>query len=143
MNPSPNPPPQPPRPEPPPERAWRAARRDALAAWRGVDLEAAERPPRTGGRPMAELVQRVRDRLRLDARRADVEILRAWESLLDPNVVRHARPVGLNRHGTLFVSVDSSAWLDEIVRYRRREILQRLQDAFGRQRIAKISFRVG
>lgn len=92
---------------------------------------------------MADLVQRVRDRLRLDARRADVEILRAWESLLDPNVVRHARPVGLNRHGTLFVSVDNSAWLDEIVRYRRREILQRLQDAFGRQRIVKISYRVG
>lgn len=92
---------------------------------------------------MAEIVGRVTGRLRLEARRADVEILRAWESLLDPNIVRHARPVGLNRHGTLFVSVDSSAWLDEIVRYRRREILQRLQDAFGPARILKISYRTG
>ena len=142
MNPSPDPLPRRPAP-PPPERAWRTARRDILTGWRGVDLEPAERAPRTGGRPMADLVQRVRDKLRLEARRADVEILRAWDSLLDPNVVRHARPVGLNRHGTLFVSVDSSAWLDEIVRYRRREILQRLQDAFGRERIVKISYRVG
>jgi hypothetical protein len=34
-------------------------------------------------------------------------------------------------------------WLDEIVRYRRREILDRLQHSFGRELIVKISFRVG
>ena len=45
--------------------------------------------------------------------------------------------------GTLFVNVDSSVWLDEIVRYRRKEILTRLQTAFGREMIKKISFRVG
>jgi len=39
--------------------------------------------------------------------------------------------------------VDSSAWLDEIVRYRRKEILERLQHGFGRDLIARISFRVG
>ena len=42
-----------------------------------------------------------------------------------------------------FVNVDSSVWLDEIVRYRRREILDRLQHSFGRKMIQKISFRVG
>jgi hypothetical protein len=50
--------------------------------------------------------------------------------------------VGLHK-GTLFVNVDSSAWLDEIVRYRRKEILTRLQSAFGADRIARISFRTG
>jgi hypothetical protein len=39
--------------------------------------------------------------------------------------------------------VDSSVWLSEIVRYRRKEILVRLQHSFGREFIAKISFRVG
>jgi hypothetical protein len=39
--------------------------------------------------------------------------------------------------------VDSSVWLDEIVRYRRRDILQRLQTSFGKDLIARISFRVG
>jgi len=34
-------------------------------------------------------------------------------------------------------------WLDEIVRYRRKEILDRLQHSFGRDFIARISFRVG
>ena len=47
------------------------------------------------------------------------------------------------RKGTLFVTVDSSVWLSEIVRYRRKEILDRLQHSFGRDFITKISFRVG
>jgi hypothetical protein len=41
------------------------------------------------------------------------------------------------------VNVDSSAWLSEIVRYRRKEILDRLQYSFGKNLIQKISFRVG
>jgi predicted nucleic acid-binding Zn ribbon protein len=57
-------------------------------------------------------------------------------------VVAHAQPTGLAK-GTLFVSVDSSVWLDEIVRYRRREILTRLQHSFGKELIARISFRIG
>jgi predicted nucleic acid-binding Zn ribbon protein len=61
--------------------------------------------------------------------------------LIDPAIAEHAQPVGLH-HGTLFVNVDSHPWLDEIVRYRRREILNRLQHSFGREMIKKISFRV-
>ena len=80
--------------------------------------------------------------LRIDTRRAEVEIVKVWNSLIDPNIVAHAQPVGL-RKGTLFVIVDSSVWLTEIVRYRRKEILDRLQHSFGRDVIAKISYRVG
>jgi predicted nucleic acid-binding Zn ribbon protein len=57
-------------------------------------------------------------------------------------VAAHSSPTGL-RNGTLFVSVDSSVWLDEIVRYRRREILGRMQNAFGKEMIQRISFRIG
>ena len=57
-------------------------------------------------------------------------------------MVAHAQPTGL-RAGTLFVAVDSNVWLSEIVRYRRKEILERLQHSFGRDFIVKISFRVG
>jgi len=80
--------------------------------------------------------------LRIDQRRAEVEIVRVWNQLLDPNIVSHAQPVGL-RKGTLFVNVDSNAWLSEIVRYRRREILDRLQHSFGKELVQRISFRVG
>jgi len=52
------------------------------------------------------------------------------------------QPDGL-RNGTLLVNMGSSVWLSEIVRYRRKEILDRLQTTFGRDTIKKISFRVG
>jgi predicted nucleic acid-binding Zn ribbon protein len=78
----------------------------------------------------------------MDRRRAEAEVLKVWNNLIDPAIVAHAQPTGLNK-GTLFVTVDSSAWLSEIVRYRRREILDRLQHGFGTEMIARISFRVG
>ena len=70
-----------------------------------------------------------------------MEVFKAWNHLMDPNVVAHAQPAGLTK-GTLFINVDSSVWLNEIVRYRRREILERLQHAFGKETVLKISFRV-
>jgi predicted nucleic acid-binding Zn ribbon protein len=78
----------------------------------------------------------------MDRRRAEVEIVRVWNHLIDPQVTAHAQPTGINK-GTLFVTVDSNVWLNEIVRYRRKEILDRLQHSFGREMISKISFRVG
>jgi len=85
---------------------------------------------------------RVLTELRIDRRRAEAEVVKVWNDLLDPNIVAHAQPTGLNK-GTLFVTVDSSVWLSEIVRYQRKEILTRLQHSFGGDFIAKISFRVG
>ena len=61
---------------------------------------------------------------------------------IDPNLTAHAQPHNLHK-GTLFVNVDSSVWLTEIVRYRRKEILDRLQHSFGKNLIQKISFRIG
>ena len=81
-------------------------------------------------------------KLRLEQRRSEAEIAKVWNDLIDPTVTAHAQPTGIHK-GTLFVNVDSNVWLSEIVRYRRHEILQRLQHAFGSVLIARISFRVG
>jgi predicted nucleic acid-binding Zn ribbon protein len=117
------------------------AKRRVLAAWRGVDLEPLEKA-RTRAKAAADVMPQVLKGLGMDRRRAEAEVLKVWNHLIDSTIVAHAQPTGLNK-GTLFVSVDSSVWLDEIVRYRRREILDRLQHSFGRELIAKISFRVG
>jgi predicted nucleic acid-binding Zn ribbon protein len=78
----------------------------------------------------------------MDSRRAEMEIVKVWNQLIDPNIVAHAQPINLHK-GTLFVRVDSSVWLSEIVRYRRKEILDRLQHSFGKNHIQKISYRIG
>jgi predicted nucleic acid-binding Zn ribbon protein len=117
-------------------------RERVLAAWRGADLSALEVARQSSARPAGNVVSRVLSDLRIDSRRAEAEIVKVWNGLLDPDIVAHAQPVGL-RKGTLFVNVDSSVWLSEIVRYRRKEILDRLHHSFGRDLIAKISFRIG
>jgi predicted nucleic acid-binding Zn ribbon protein len=91
---------------------------------------------------MSAVMPKVLSELRIDRRRTEAEVIKVWNHLLDPAITAHAQPTGL-RNGTLFVSVDSSVWLSEIVRYRRKEILDRLQHSFGREFIAKISYRVG
>jgi predicted nucleic acid-binding Zn ribbon protein len=119
------------------------ARQRVLAQWRGIDvspLETARSLVRV--RKASDIMPKLLTDLRMDKRRAEAEVLKVWNSLIDPSIVAHAQPTGLNK-GTLFVAVDSSPWLDEIVRYRRREILDRLQHSFGRDLIAKISFRIG
>jgi hypothetical protein len=132
---------------PPPKRPPRGpgkvpARQRILAQWRGVDLIALEASKRVPARKAGDVVPKLFADLRIDHRQAEAEIVRVWNSLIDPAIVKHAQPVGV-RKGTLFVVVDSSVWLSEIVRYRRKEVLDRLQHSFGPTLIQKISYRVG
>ena len=134
--------PPPPRHIPPRGPDKVTSRQRVVAQWRGLDLAPLERAQALRAQPASAVLPRVLAGLRLDGRRAEAEVVKVWNNLLDPNIVAHAQPTGL-RKGTLFVTVDSSVWLSEIVRYRRKEVLDRLQHSFGRDLITKISFRVG
>jgi predicted nucleic acid-binding Zn ribbon protein len=127
---------------PPPGSEKVSARRRVLAQWRGVDLAPLEAAQAVRARRVSDVLPWVTKDLHMDRRRAEAEVVKVWNSLIDPNIIAHAQPVGV-RKGTLFVTVDSSVWLSEIVRYRRKEILDRLQHSFGRELIQRISFRVG
>lgn len=119
-----------------------AAKRRVLAQWRGIDLAPIEAEKVIRFRDAGKIVPGVLTGMKLDSRRAEIEIVKVWNSTLDPNITAHAQPANLH-NGTLFVNVDSNVWLSEIVRYRRKEILDRLQHSFGKNMIQKISFRVG
>lgn len=120
----------------------RGARETVLAEWRGIDWSPLEKAHHLAARATSQLVPAVIEKLDLDRRRAETEVFKAWRTLIDPTLAAHAQPTGLRR-GTLFVSVDSSVWLAEIVRYRQREILECLRSSFGPTLIQKISFRAG
>ncbi len=120
----------------------RDGRRQVLAEWRGIDLEPVEKARARAAKAMGQVLPRVLSDLKLERRRADAEILKAWNLLIDPSLAAHAQPVNLHK-GTLFVKVDHSVWLSELVRYRRKEILERLQHCFGKELIVRLSFRVG
>jgi hypothetical protein len=118
------------------------ARQRILAQWRGVDVAPLEKGQARAARPISAWLPKVLTDAGVDRHRTELEVVKVWNSLLDPNIVKHAQPTGLHK-ATLFVTVDSSVWLSEIVRYKRKEILERLQHSFGREFIARISFRVG
>ena len=113
-----------------------------LTQWRGVDVAPLEVAQTVRARLAGDVMAKLLKDLRIDGRRAEAEVVKVWNELIDPTIVAHAQPVGI-RKGTLFVTVDSSVWLSEIVRYRRKEILDRLQHGFGPTLIQKISFRLG
>ena len=120
----------------------RTARQRALAELRGIDLAPLEVIRERLALPVGAVMPKVLGQLRIEQRQAEAEIVRVWNNLIDPTITVHAQPTSIAR-GTLFVTVDNSVWLDEIVRYRRKEILARLQHSFGRELIQRISFRVG
>jgi len=120
----------------------RTARQRALAELRGIDLAPLEVIRERLALPVGAVMPKVLGQLRIEQRQAEAEIVRVWNNLIDPMITAHAQPTSIAR-GTLFVTVDNSVWLDEIVRYRRKEILARLQHSFGRELIQRISFRVG
>jgi predicted nucleic acid-binding Zn ribbon protein len=124
------------------QQAASQARARALAEWRRVDLREAEGAAGSRVRPMPDLVQHLLSGLRLDQRVLESELMKLWPKIVDPNIALHSRPVGIKK-GTLFVNVDSNVWLSEIVRYRRKEVLERVQTAMGKNTVERISFRVG
>jgi predicted nucleic acid-binding Zn ribbon protein len=129
----------------PPKKNHYAAERSrdrVLAQWRGVDYAPLEKARATPAKLASELLPSLLKELRLDARQAEAEVVKVWNALIDPAVTAHAQPANLHK-GTLFVNVDSSVWLSEIVRYRRKEILERLQHSFGPTVVQRISYRIG
>ena len=113
-----------------------------LANWWGVHPSEAEVPLRYRPQTLQDLTRSLVKRLRFKQRQSETEILRVWAESMDPTIAAHAIPAGF-RNGTLFIKVDSNVWLHEIVLYRQKEILDRLQSSFGRKKIQKISFRIG
>lgn len=127
-------------PRPGPRRS--SNRQRVLTQWRGVDLAPLEKMRAVPARTAAQVLPKLMKDMRIEARQGEAEIVKVWNELLDPVITAHAQPANLHK-GTLFVNVDSNVWLSEIVRYRRKEILDRMQHSFGKTLIQKISFRAG
>src|SRR4051812_7666489 len=79
-----------------------SARKRVLNQWRRLDLTDEKAAQALTARGVHDIMPNVLSELRIDRRAAEAEIVRVWGNLLDPNIVAHAQPTGLNK-GTLFV----------------------------------------
>ena len=98
-------------------------------------------PPAGEAQPIAAVLTRLMQRLRLDAEPWLDELRREWPTLVGADVAAHARPGRLDRTA-LVVYVDSSVWLSEIRRFGQAPLLASLQRRFGRERIASLRFQI-
>ncbi len=75
----------------------------------------------------------------LDAKLWEQTLLSEWHTLVGDAVARRARPGQLQRT-VLTIYVSNAAWLHELSRYGKTELLKKLQDRFGAARITDLRF---
>ena len=71
-----------------------------------------------------------------------MEIYSVWRRVVDGEVVRHTRVVGVKAN-KLIIEVDSSPWLYELSNFRKRGLLDDLKRNLKKTRILDIEFRIG
>lgn len=92
--------------------------------------------------PISDILPQVLSRMGLAQKVKEAEIVRDWAVIVGKAIAMHCQPVGLNK-GYLTVNVDSSPWLNELQRFSKNLILQKLQARLGERVIRDIRFRIG
>jgi predicted nucleic acid-binding Zn ribbon protein len=104
--------------------------------WRAPEM--APRP----ATPLGSLVPTVMKGLGLEQRLQQSQVFYLWPNIVGADIARHAQPVAL-RGGVLIVAVDHPVWLQELSRYHKPLILQKVQKTVGTKAVRDISFRIG
>ena len=103
------------------------------------------REPFTPGKSataMDALVPSVMKGLGLEKRLQESQVFYLWQQIVGADVAHHAQPVSL-RNGILVVAVDHPIWLQELQRFHKTLLLQKVQERVGKKAIRDIFFRIG
>ena len=92
--------------------------------------------------PASKLVPLAMKRLGLEQRLQQSQIFHLWTAIVGTDIARHAQPVSY-RNGTLIVAVDHPVWLQELSRYHKQLIVQKIQERVGKKTVRDIVFRIG
>jgi predicted nucleic acid-binding Zn ribbon protein len=90
----------------------------------------------------SKLVPAVMKQLGLQQRLQQSQVFYLWADIVGSDIARHAQPVSL-RNGLLVVAVDHPVWLQELVRYDKSLILQKVRERIGKKAVRDICFRIG
>jgi len=89
-----------------------------------------------------KLVPAVMKQLGLEQRLQRAQVFYLWTDIVGSDIARHAQPVSL-RNGLLVIAVDHPVWLQELVRYDKPVILQKVRERVGKKVVRDICFRIG
>jgi predicted nucleic acid-binding Zn ribbon protein len=94
------------------------------------------------GSPASQLVPQVMKKLGLEERLRQSQVFFSWSEIVGAENASHAQPISL-RNGLLVVTVDHPVWKDELSRYHKPLILQKVQERVGKKTVRDICFRIG
>ena len=92
--------------------------------------------------PLADVVSSFVESAGLARMYANRELIRAWQEAAGEEIAEHTAVIGVSGQKQR-VSVDSSAWLQEIRDFYKDDILGRLQSMSTRTYITEVVFEVG
>lgn len=87
---------------------------------------------------LAGVLDRLLARLGLDEALHGWEAVEEWPRVVGPQIANRTRALGF-QDGVLRVAVEGSAWMHELG-YLRRDIIQRLNQALGADRVRDVKF---
>ncbi len=91
---------------------------------------------------LGKLVPGVMKGLGLEQRLQQSQVFFLWPQIVGADIAQHAQPVSL-RNGNLVVAVDHPIWLQELSRYHKTLLLQKIKERIGNKAIRNIVFRIG
>lgn len=95
----------------------------------------AEREGKPG--PLADALKSFLKERGLEERVGRASVIMEWQSLVGPQIARVTTPTRITGDGTLFVSVESHAWMNELS-LMEVQLLARINAAEGPDRVRRI-----
>lgn len=117
-------------------------RRRVLHEWQPLLSNADPLGASSSANSTDKLVPAVMKKLGLEQRLQQSQAFYLWPTIVGSDIARHAQPVSLRNH-LLVVAVDHPVWLQELSRYHKPLILQRVQERVGKKTVRDIAFRIG
>lgn len=118
-----------------------ALRAQVLREWRPFGAASEPNNARTAA-PPSKLVPGVMKELGLEQRLQQSQVFSLWAQMVGTDIARHAQPVSL-RNNLLVVAVDHPVWLQELSRYHKTLLLQKIHATVGKKTVRDIIFRIG
>ena len=100
------------------------------------------REGKNGPEAIGPIVREILSRLGLKELTASSRVFEIWDTVVGAAIAVHARPYSF-RDGILTVNVDSSVWLAQLERYRKRQIRDKLNKELPNPLVKKVIFRFG
>lgn len=91
---------------------------------------------------MDKLVPQVVKSMGLAERLQQSQVFYHWPDIVGKDIAAHAHPLSL-RNKLLIVAVDHPGWLQELSRYHKPLLLQKVRDRIGKHAVRDIVFRIG